>query len=121
MTSNYFCGRNIVHLEDSDVTNIPANSFIFVYRNGCGHCTSAKADFVKAKEENNKTNFFVIDTDSAPSLTANFKSITGHSISGVPMYVFYDGSKYEVYTGNRDAASIGTFLTNNQLQTNLMQ
>jgi len=114
MSSNYFCGRDIVHLEDSDVTNnklnIPANSFIFVYRDGCGHCKAAKPDFVKAKEENTKINFFAIDTDSAPTLTKNFKSITGYSISGVPMYLFYDGTKYEVYTGGRDGASIAKYL-----------
>lgn len=124
MDSNSFCGTNMVHLENSDadfkknILNIPANSLIFVYRNGCGYCADAKKYFVNAKENNKNINFFAIDTGVANTLSSNFYAITKYKISGVPMYLYYDGSKYELYTGGRDTASISQFLKDKVLGAN---
>jgi len=120
-----FDNTGIVFLQDTDFKNETLSGklsakkvFVMVQGSFCGYCTTAKPDFIKAKNQSNGSVVFatiLIDGDSSEkSLAKQLSKITKTDMGGVPAYLLFNNGKFiSIYTGGRDVKSILQFINNN--------
>jgi thiol-disulfide isomerase/thioredoxin len=91
-----------------DNADSDGNVLIF-YANWCGHCNSAKPEFIKATEQGDGKVIMVnVDDESAKSIREKYE------VKGFPTILKVSGNTYVKYEGGRVSTDILSFLNNSE-------
>jgi thiol-disulfide isomerase/thioredoxin len=110
--------NNILYFESSDFNGVDIKPqinmkhpvLLMVLRDGCPHCDNAKPDYMALASESKNCLIGVVHTGHEPALGKLLLETV--QSQGVPTFIAFNssGKIVNVYTGNRDKASLLNFV-----------